>query len=33
MGCPGIKEDCSGHGSCNGAIHKCTCYNGWSGEG
>ena len=33
LGCPGINEDCSGHGSCNGAIHKCTCYNGWSGEG
>ena len=33
LGCPGINEDCSGHGSCNGAIHKCTCYNGWTGEG
>lgn len=32
-GCPGVDEDCSGHGSCNGAIQKCTCFNGWSGEG
>ena len=31
-GCPGEKEDCSGHGECNAASHICDCYNGWTGN-
>ena len=30
-GCPGVGEDCSGHGDCNGATHECTCDEGWTG--
>ena len=32
-GCPGMNDDCSGHGSCNSATHECTCYEGWTGKG
>ncbi|XP_019646039.1 PREDICTED: uncharacterized protein LOC109486623 [Branchiostoma belcheri] len=32
-GCPGIEEDCTGHGDCNSGIHECECYNGWIGIG
>ena len=32
-GCPGENEDCSGHGNCNGATHRCTCDEGWTGKG
>ncbi|WAR26298.1 TENX-like protein [Mya arenaria] len=30
-GCPGVNEDCTGHGDCNTELHECTCYNGWTG--
>ncbi|XP_033745589.1 uncharacterized protein LOC117331103 [Pecten maximus] len=32
-GCPGIGEDCTGHGDCNTATHICTCNAGWTGSG
>jgi hypothetical protein len=24
-GCPGVGDDCSGHGSCNSADKTCIC--------
>jgi hypothetical protein len=27
-GCPGIDKDCTGHGSCNSAVHECACQPG-----
>lgn len=28
QGCPGEKEDCSLHGTCNAALQLCTCIPG-----
>lgn len=30
--CPGWPEDCSGHGTCNEALHECDCEAGWKGR-
>lgn len=30
--CPGWPQDCSGHGTCNEAVHQCDCEPGWKGE-
>ena len=30
--CPGENIDCSGHGTCNSALHECGCYPGWTGD-
>lgn len=32
-GCPGIGQDCTGHGDCNAATRECTCNEGWTGVG
>jgi hypothetical protein len=29
--CPGWPLDCSGHGTCNEALHECDCEPGWKG--
>ena len=31
-GCPGVDEDCSGHGTCFADTQTCICDSGWSGE-
>ncbi|XP_070533135.1 tenascin-X-like [Ptychodera flava] len=31
-GCPGEDNACNGHGDCNSASQKCTCYPGWTGD-
>ena len=31
-GCPGVGEDCTGHGECNKGTHTCDCYAGWTGD-
>ena len=31
-GCPGEKEDCTGHGECNTVTHTCNCKPGWTGD-
>ena len=29
MSFSGNELDCTGHGTCNAAIHECTCHPGW----
>lgn len=33
IGCPGVGEDCSGHGRCLSLEQECHCDKGWKGLG